>query len=109
MDLFLMVVSFLYAGLIVWIFGIRLSARIRGEVLREPQYFEKQSKLKMPPPSWWVIRVFLIALGYAAAIGLTLFVYQRVELGGYYKPTDLATLFSASMGAIFAAPSLLVK
>ena len=108
MDWIVMVVSFLYAGVIITIFGIRLSARIKGELLREPQFFAMQSKPHMPPPSWWVIRVFLIALGYGAAIALTLFVYQRFELYGY-NATDIATLLSASMGAIFAAPSLLVK
>lgn len=108
MDWILMVASFVYAGLVVFVFGIGLAKRIEGMRKGERQPFETGSKFNLPPLKWWGKRLGLIALGYVIAIAFTWGAYTHMRDNGFWGVTDLATVFSASMSAVFTAPALLL-
>lgn len=108
MDWILMVASFIYAGLAVCGFGIGLAKRIEGMRTGERQPFETGSKFNLPPPKWWGKRLGLIFLGYAIAIGFTYGVLTHLRDTGWWEVTDIATVFSATMAAVFTAPAFLL-
>ncbi len=99
-----MVVSFAYASLVVWGFGIELSGRIRSGTA---QPLETVRSRHSPSPGWWVKRLLLIFVGYAIAVGITWFAHIWARQHGW-EVANLATVFSASIAAIFVPPTFLL-
>lgn len=99
--------SFAYAGLVVYAFAIELSERIRMGMQGVRQPFARSSRFNIPPPEWWVRLCFIIA-GYAFVIFITWLAHMLSRKYGWDVATH-ATVFSASLSAIFIPPTFLMR